>query len=77
MSKDLFQGYKGESLDLLKKFDVHVWDDAEVETTRGHFSGKVLPRAENTDTKHIVLKMSTGYNVGIDIDTITVDYSHT
>ena len=71
MSKDLFQGYKGESLDLLKKFDVHVWDDAEVETTRGHFSGKVLPRAENTDTKHIVLKMNTGYNVGIDIDTIT------
>lgn len=71
MGKDLFQGYKGEALELLQKYNVHVWDDAEVETTRGHFSGKVLPRAENTDTKHIVLKLITGYNVGIDIETIT------
>src|SRR5574344_2656011 len=70
MNKDIFQGYKGEALELLKKYNVHVWDNAEVETTRGHFSGKVLPRAENNDFKHIVLKLITGYNVGIDTDTI-------
>ncbi|MDR1793418.1 MAG: Glu-tRNA(Gln) amidotransferase subunit GatD [Bacteroidales bacterium] len=71
MNKDNFQGYKAEALAILQRFNVHVWDNAEVDTTRGHFSGKVLPRAENTDSKHIVLKLETGYNVGINIDTIT------
>ncbi|OQA92627.1 MAG: L-asparaginase 1 [Bacteroidetes bacterium ADurb.Bin234] len=71
MSEDIFQGYKGRALELLKKYNVHVWDNAEIESTRGHFSGKVLPRAENTDDKHIVIKLITGYNVGIDIETVT------
>jgi glutamyl-tRNA(Gln) amidotransferase subunit D len=66
-----FQGYKGRALDILKKFDVHVWDKAVAETTRGHFVGRVLPRAENTDDQHIVMKVATGYNIGIDITTIT------
>ena len=69
--KKTFQGYKGRALEMLKKYDVHVWDKAEVETTRGHFSGKILPRAENTDDIHIVMKVATGYNIGIDIETVT------
>ncbi len=71
MDDKTFQGYKGRALEVLKKFDVHVWDKSEVETTRGHFSGKILPRAENTDDLHIVLKVITGYNIGLDIETIT------
>ncbi len=71
MDDKTFQGYKGRALDILKKYDVHVWDKAEVETTRGHFSGKILPRAENTDDLHIVLKVITGYNIGLDVETIT------
>ena len=71
MDDKTFQGYKGRALDILKKYDVHVWDKAEVETTRGHFSGKILPRAENIDDLHIVMKVITGYNIGLDITTIT------
>jgi len=71
MSEDFFQGYKGEALETLKKYNVRVWGMAEVETTRGNFKGTVLPRAENDDHFHIVLKIATGYNVGIDIHTIT------
>jgi glutamyl-tRNA(Gln) amidotransferase subunit D len=71
MSEDFFQGYKGEALETLKKYNVRVWGAAEVETTRGNFKGTVLPRAENDDHFHIVLKIATGYNVGIDIHTIT------
>ncbi len=70
-TQDFFQGYKGEALKTLKKYNVRVWGQAEFETTRGGFVGTVLPRAENDDDKHIVLKIATGYNVGIDIDTIT------
>ncbi len=67
MSEDFFQGYKGEALKLLKKFNVRVWGQTKIETSRGNFVGTVLPRAENDDEKHIVLKIPTGYNVGIDV----------
>ena len=71
MSDDFFQGYKGEALEVLKKYNTRVWGQTVVDTTRGTFTGTVLPRAENDDDQHIVLKIPTGYNVGIDIKTIT------
>lgn len=49
MSNDLFQGYKGEALKVLKKYNVRVWGQADVQTKRGDFTGTVLPRAENDD----------------------------
>lgn len=70
MSEDFFQGYKGQALEVLKKYNVRVWGQATIETSRGNFVGTVLPRAENDDDRHIVLKISTGYNVGIAVDTI-------
>ena len=71
MSQDLFQGYKGEALDVLKKYEARVWAQVDVETTRGLFQGTILPRAENNDDEHIVLKIITGYNIGVDIKTIS------
>ena len=44
MSDDIFQGYKGKALELLKKYKVRVWGKCEIETTRGKFEGTVLPR---------------------------------
>ena len=70
MSDDFFQGYKGEALQTLIKYNVRVWGQAKVDTTRGTFDGTILPRAENDDDQHIVMKIPTGYNVGIDIKTI-------
>ena len=70
MNEDFFQGYKGDGLQILKKFNVRVWGIAEFETTRGFFKGTVLPRAENDDDHHIVVKIATGYNIGIDTHTI-------
>lgn len=71
MADDIFQGYKGTALDILKRFNVRVWGQAEVNTTRGIFQGTILPRSENDDDKHIVMKIVTGYNIGIDVLTIT------
>jgi len=70
MSEDIFQGYKGRSLEVLKKYNVRVWGQTNIATTRGNFQGTVLPRSETDDDKHIVLKIATGYNIGIDIETI-------
>lgn len=69
-NKDFFQGYKGRSLEMLKKYNVRVWGQAEMNTTRGEFKGTILPRAVNDDDEHIVMKVITGYNIGIDINTI-------
>jgi len=71
MAEDFFQGYKGRALETLKRFNVRVWGQSEIDTTRGLFKGTVLPRSENDDDLHIVLKIETGYNIGIDIATIT------
>jgi len=71
MNNDIFQGYKGDALDILKKFNVRVWSKALVNTVRGKFEGTILPRSENDDDQHIVMKIITGYNVGIDVRTIT------
>jgi glutamyl-tRNA(Gln) amidotransferase subunit D len=70
MSDDIFQGYKGQALKVLKKFQARVWGKAKINTTRGLFEGTILPRSENDDDKHIVLKIFSGYNIGINIDTI-------
>lgn len=70
MSEDFFQGYKGEALKTLKGFNVRVWGQAKIETSRGNFVGTILPRSENDDDKHIVLKIPTGYNVGLDVANI-------
>ncbi|MCD4847974.1 MAG: Glu-tRNA(Gln) amidotransferase subunit GatD [Candidatus Aegiribacteria sp.] len=70
MSSDLYKGYSGKSLACLKEFSVGVWSDVDVQSTRGSFSGTILPRSENADEFHIVLKLHNGYNVGLAIDTI-------
>jgi len=69
-NSDLFQGYKGKALDVLMKFNVRVWGQTEMETTRGTFTGTVLPRSINDDAEHIVIKVITGYNIGVDVNTI-------
>jgi len=67
---DLFKGYKGPALEMLKKFKIRVWSDSLIKTTRGDFRGIVLPRSENDDDSHIVLKLITGYNVGIAVENV-------
>jgi len=64
------QGYKGEALATIKKYNVRVWSDALIKSSRGEFRGIILPRSENDDETHIVLKLATGYNVGVDVHTI-------
>lgn len=68
---DLYKGYKGRALEILKKYKVRVWSEVSIETTRGGFHGIILPRSEYDDDIHLVLKLGNGYNVGIDIKNIT------
>jgi glutamyl-tRNA(Gln) amidotransferase subunit D len=70
-SDDLYKGYREPLRALMQRFGVTVWCDAIVTTDRGRFEGLILPRSETSDEKHLVLKLWTGYNVGVRFDRIT------
>jgi len=63
---DNYRGYRDEALATLKAYDAQVWSDVEIRTAKGIFTGIVLPRSETADPHHIVLKLRSGYNVGIE-----------
>jgi len=67
---DLYKGYRGPCLELMKKFDVTVWSEVRALTSRGDFEGLMLPRSETSDDEHLVLKLSSGYNIGLRHDTV-------
>jgi glutamyl-tRNA(Gln) amidotransferase subunit D len=62
---DNYRGYRGEALDTLKTYNAQVWSDVEIKTPDGTFTGIVLPRSETADPLHIVLKLRSGYNIGV------------
>ncbi len=64
MSTD-YKGYRGEALAALQNFKAPVWSDVRVVTGQGSYAGIVLPRSETADARHIVLKLRSGYNIGI------------
>lgn len=65
MSDDSYKGYRGEALGVLKNFNALVWSDVEIKTDTGNFKGIILPRSETSDAEHVVIKVRSGYNVGI------------
>lgn len=67
---DPFKGYKGRALDLLKNQQVKVWSEVKITSSRGEFQGILLPRSSNDDDRHLVVKLITGYNIGIAVDTV-------
>jgi len=61
-------GYRGRSLEFLRNSNVSVGDVVEVNTDWGTVKGTLVPRYAYDDEEHIVLKLTSGYNVGLSID---------
>jgi glutamyl-tRNA(Gln) amidotransferase subunit D len=64
------QGYRGISLDLLRRARVSIGDLVDVKTKRMDVQGSLMPRYEHADDQHIVLKLRNGYNIGIRISDV-------
>ena len=64
-----YRGYQGNSLEFLKTNQISVGDSVNIlaEIT---YSGIIMPRYEHSDDKHIVLKLKSGYNIGLEISKI-------
>jgi glutamyl-tRNA(Gln) amidotransferase subunit D len=67
---DHYRGYRSPCIELMKEYQVTVWSEVKARTTRGDFEGLLLPRSETSDAEHLVLKLASGYNVGLRHDTI-------
>jgi len=66
-----FKGYRGEALAALQKFQAPIWSDVTITTARGRYTGIILPRSETADPLHVVVKLRSGYNIGIAAGHIT------
>jgi glutamyl-tRNA(Gln) amidotransferase subunit D len=68
---NLYKGYKGRALEVLKHFRAEIWSEVKITTTKGEYTGIILPRSQADDPLHIVLKLRSGYNIGIAAGSVT------
>ena len=64
-----YTGYNGNSLEFLKTNKILVGDSVKI-LSNITYSGIIMPRYEHSDDKHIVLKLKSGYNIGLEIEKI-------
>ena len=68
------KGYKGKIRDFLISNKVDIGDLVKI-TSELTYSGILMPRYESGDENHIVLKLKSGYNIGIEVEKIDVSES--
>ncbi|HJM00941.1 MAG TPA: Glu-tRNA(Gln) amidotransferase subunit GatD [Nitrosopumilus sp.] len=64
-----YTGYNGNVLEFLKINKVAIGDSVKI-LADITYSGIIMPRYEHSDDKHIVLKLKSGYNIGLEIEKI-------
>ena len=64
-TNESYKGYRGITLEVLTKWEAMIWSDVEITTINGFYIGIILPRSENADEFHVVIKIPSGYNIGI------------
>jgi glutamyl-tRNA(Gln) amidotransferase subunit D len=58
-------GYRGKVLRLLKSLQAEVGDRLRIESRGRVYEGILMPRSELGDPDHVVIKLDSGYNLGI------------
>jgi glutamyl-tRNA(Gln) amidotransferase subunit D len=58
-------GYRGSALKALKEAKVEIGDLIRIIKDGVTFEGILIPRSEYGDDKHIIIKIKSGYNIGI------------
>ncbi|MGA3290959.1 MAG: Glu-tRNA(Gln) amidotransferase subunit GatD [Candidatus Bathyarchaeia archaeon] len=61
-------GYKGAALEALKKADCEVGDIIRVTSKGKTYEGILIPRSELSEGTAVIVKMKSGYNIGIRIN---------
>jgi len=66
-----FPGYRGEALRLLRLAKAEIGDFIRVVKDEETYEGILIPRSEYGDERHVVIKLKSGYNIGICISPTT------
>ena len=61
-------GYVGALRELLIQKNIGAWSIVRINKGNAVYEGVVLPRSENTSEGYLVVKVDTGYNIGVKID---------
>ena len=62
-------GYKGQALNLLKEADCDIGDIIKITSKSKIYQGILIPRSELGEHTAIIIKMKSGYNIGIQATT--------
>ena len=62
--------YKGKSLTLITNKGISIGDTIKISTSDNEFIAILMPRYESADENHIVVKLKSGYNIGIELTKI-------
>jgi len=57
--------YGSKSQKLLNKYNVKIGDKVEVISSKGNYRGIIMPRYESFNDDYIVIKLKSGYNIGL------------
>jgi glutamyl-tRNA(Gln) amidotransferase subunit D len=68
--EDKLKGYKGKSIDILKKYEIEIWDIVQITTKKTQLEGILMPRNEFSAPDFIEIKLENNYNVGINVSDI-------
>lgn len=65
MSEDKLTGYRGKLRESLEKTGAEIGDKLKVTINNQQYSGSLMPRVETYDDWHLIIKLSSGYNIGL------------
>ena len=63
--KNVDSGYKGHALEVIRKAHAEIGDIIRITKQNEVYEGILIPRSEYGDQQHIVIKMKSGYNIGV------------
>lgn len=62
-------GYRGKGLEFLTSNKIEIGSQVKIHAD-SIYTGVIMPRYEHSDDHHIVLKLKSGYNIGLELDKI-------
>ena len=68
--RDNSGGYRKGGLKILSNHSILVGDTVKITTENDEMVGILMPRYESAGEDHIVIKLNSGYNTGINVDKI-------
>jgi len=71
MDGEALRGYRGRLKEALEETGTDIGDLLRVEAGGRIYEGILMPRLESADDRHLVIKLRSGYNIGVAFDDST------